>query len=75
MPKVRDLLCRVHVEVAQGKRKCHRNQRHSVLQGEAHLAVYDGETAARRNYCGDCARPILDLARERLDTLEAELYS
>jgi hypothetical protein len=74
MPKVRDLLCRVHVETALSKRKCHRNRAHAIPGGEVHLAVYDSETGARKNYCAECAEPILAHARDRIEELEGELY-
>ena len=45
-------------------------RRHS----EQHLAVYDATSGARKNYCRECARPILDQAREDLGRFEAKLY-
>lgn len=74
MPKVREILCRVCVETAEHARKCHRNKSHSIRRGERHLAIYESTTSARKNYCQECARPILARAAEDLREIEAVLY-
>lgn len=74
MPKVREVLKQLRVETAGRRRKCHRNDSHSIGRGERCLAVYDPITSGRKNYCTECARPILDQARRDLHRLEEELY-
>ena len=74
MPKVRDILIDVDVEVAQRKRKCHRARgKHSIPAGEACLVIRGGEYKSPKNYCRKCAKPILDLADHRLSELRLQL--
>jgi hypothetical protein len=75
MPQVKNLLKDTSVQVAQRKRKCHRNEKHLVAAGEACLVVRDPASGSYRNYCTECARPILANARESLETFESMLYS
>ncbi len=75
MAKVRQLLLHVQVEVAEKKRVCHRNRAtHSIPAGDACLAIYGGSRGARKNYCRQCAKPILDQAHEDLRRITDELY-
>lgn len=75
MAKTRDILKHVDVEVAKRSRKCHRSGgKHVISEGEAHLAVQLGSFLARKNYCAECARAILDLAHSRLKSIEDRLY-
>jgi hypothetical protein len=71
MPKVREILGNVKLEVADGSRKCHRNAGHSIRKGEACLAIYDNASVVRgrKNYCRLCAKPILDLAQASIQCL------
>jgi hypothetical protein len=64
MPKVRDILVHVTVEEAVRKRKCHRSGAHRVAAGEVCLVVR--EALGHKQYCRECAAPILDLAAARL---------
>ncbi len=74
MANTRDILGHVKVEVAEGRRKCHHSRsKHSIPKGTAHLAVKGGPFGARNNYCPECARPMLELAKRRLSELEAKL--
>ncbi len=72
MPKVRNIVGDVRIEVASGTRKCHANSKHEILADETHLAVYKG--VSRENFCQECAGPILDLAIRHLQTVQAELF-
>lgn len=75
MAKTRDILKHVDVEVAKRSRKCHRSQgKHVIAKDAVHLAVQDGSFLARKNYCAECARAILDLAHSRLKSIEDQLY-
>lgn len=75
MAKVRDILKHVDVEVAKRSRKCHRSRgEHAIPKDEAHLAVKDGSNLARKNYCPECARAILDHAYSRLKSIEEQIY-
>lgn len=74
MAKIRDVLIHVDVEVGRKKRKCHRSRgKHDIPKGKAHLIVKGGSFGARKNYCADCARPILEGARAKLDRIAQEL--
>lgn len=65
MAKIKDILVHVFVEVAVKKRKCHRSAgKHGIRGGDSCLVVRAG--LSRRNYCRECAGPILDLAGARL---------
>jgi hypothetical protein len=74
MPKIRDVLTHVSVEMAIRQRICHRNrQEHSVDKGELCLVIKDSSTGGKKNYCTDCAPAILDRAKSRLAEIETEL--
>ncbi len=74
MAKIRDILVHVQVDKALSKRICHRNRReHQILKGETCLVVREHGGLGRRNYCRECASPILEAARRRLGGIEAEL--
>ena len=65
MPRIRDILVHVSVEVAVKKRKCHRSGgKHGVLAGEFCLVVREG--LRRKNYCRECSATILERAGDRL---------
>lgn len=66
MPKVRDILVHVSVETAERRRKCHRNRKHSIQQGDGCLVIKGGAFNSKRNYCQQCAAEILGRARKRL---------
>jgi hypothetical protein len=73
MAAVRDIITHVDVEVALGKRICHRNRKqHSVTAGQKCLAVHD-QDGSRKNYCLPCALEILAKAKTKLLTLEQEI--
>ena len=74
MPKIRQVLTHVHVESGSRRRKCHRKASHSIPAGQPHLAIYDSTSGARKNYCRECARPILTQCLADLRRLEIELY-
>ena len=70
MPRVRNILGHVSVEVAARKRRCHRSGgTHGILVGDACLVVKDGLN--RKNYCRECSAEILTLAGIRLAHLSA----
>ena len=73
MPKVRDILVHVCVQTAERRRKCHRNQEHSIPRGERCLVVRTGPTNSKYNYCRQCAQEILDLAEKRLAEVKGDL--
>jgi len=75
MPKIREILRHVKIEVAASKRKCNRKAECSIERGERHLAIYGGPRNSRKNYCRDCAKAILQLASTDLKSIIDELYS
>lgn len=75
MAAVRDIITHVEVEVALGKRICHRNRKqHSVAAGQKCLAVHEHD-GGRKNYCLPCALEILTKAKAKLLTLEQEIQN
>jgi len=73
MPKIRDIICHVSVEVASRKRICHRNRRdHTIHGGQACLVVRD-DSGGKKNYCAACASDIVASARRRLSECEDQL--
>jgi hypothetical protein len=74
MPKVRDVLTHVSVECAARARICHRNRaEHSIAKGYKCLVVKDPATQGSKNYCGECAKEIINAARTRLAEIEQQL--
>jgi hypothetical protein len=70
MAQVKRILLHIAVELAERKRTCHRNRRkHIITKGTAHLAIFEGPRGTRRNYCPECAGPILNLAQADLTGL------
>lgn len=75
MPQIRKVLGHVKVEVAEKKRKCHRDSKCAgISKGERCLAIYEGVPATRKNYCPEHAKPILAIAGGQLKTLNETLY-
>jgi hypothetical protein len=73
VPKIRQLLNAVDVEVAQRRRLCHHNRKkHEILKGERCLVIKSPD-GGRKNYCVACATEILDRAAEDLQVLHDEL--
>ncbi len=72
---IKSLLKDSCIDQAAGRRKCHRDSKHSIEKDELHLAVKDPATGGRRNYCRKCARPMLDKAQEELNEIHSKLYS
>ncbi len=74
MPKVRDILINVAVEVAQRKRKCHRKpDAHTILGGQHCLVIKDPTDGSKKNYCCGCAQEILGTAQTKLSGLRTQL--
>ena len=46
----RDVLKHVCVEIAERRRKCHRDKNHSISKGEKCLVVVDGSFGGSKNY-------------------------
>lgn len=75
MPKVREVLGHLRVEMAKKERICHRHRTsHAIARGGICLAIYGGAPRARKNYCRECAKLILDRAEGDLGRIRAELY-
>ncbi len=74
MPKIRDILSHVSVEVAKAKRICHRNRKeHSISKNTACLVIRDAATGGAKNYCPACAPEILDQAKLRIAEMERKM--
>ena len=73
MAKIRDILVHVSVSGAIRTRKCHRNSQHRVEAGEPFLLVREAHSLGSKNYCKECAREILALAKSRLEEITQKL--
>ncbi len=71
MPKLKRLLVSACFETAQRRRHCSRNQEHVICQGDKCLVIK--ENMSKNNYCMECARLILQKARQDLDCLCDEI--
>jgi len=71
---VTQVLKHVSVQPAGKKRICHRNRtKHSIAKDELFLLVKDGQ-GGYKNFCVECAEPVLDKAQQDLDILRAQLH-
>lgn len=74
MAKIKQVLKHVCVETAKRKRMCHRDRdSHEISSGTQCLVIKDEASSSKRNYCPQCAEPILDKAQQDLDLLRAQL--
>lgn len=70
----RDVLKHVCVEIAERRRKCHRDKKHSILKGHTCLVISgDGSFGGSKNYCVQCAAIILDAAGTKHSELVRQL--
>ena len=71
---IRDILVHVAVKEAGAKRRCyHSRGKHFIAKGEFCLVIRNNGSLGSKNYCQQCAAPILQLARERIVEVEASL--
>ena len=73
MPKVRDILGDVSVEVAQRKRTCRRSSR-TIPMGESCLVIKTGPMKSPQSYGTESAKQILDKAWIKLKALYVDLH-
>jgi hypothetical protein len=69
MPKIRDILNHVSVEVAQRQRKCRRDAARIIVKGEHCLVVKTNPTNDHYSYSKEHAKPMLDLAWQKLRSI------
>ena len=69
MAQIRDILVHVSASEAVHKRKCHKMSKHEIKSGEAFLEVRNSKGLGYKNYCLECARPIMGLATEKIAEL------
>ncbi|REJ90434.1 MAG: hypothetical protein DWQ34_17495 [Planctomycetota bacterium] len=74
MAKVRQILKHVHVEIAKGTRRCRRNRDHRIRAGEPCLVIRDDAGPYSKNYCRECALPILKLCAADLRRFRDVLF-
>jgi hypothetical protein len=73
MAKVRDILKHVDIEAANRSRVCHHSRgTHRISKAEVCLVIYEAR-GSRKNYCRECAAPILERARAELDRMDGQL--
>jgi len=73
MPKIRDILVHVSVEQAERQRICRRHNTHKVTKGETCLVILTNPTNDAYSYCSEAAKPILDAAWAKLQSLYSNL--
>lgn len=73
MAKIRDVLKHIGTEVAKRRRRCHRSKKHSISAGEECLVITDEASGGSKNYCTECAEPILTSAAARLESIRSAL--
>ena len=71
MPRLKSLLIRVEVDVAQRAHNCQGNIRHRVERGDKRLKVRNGRSWD--HYCLECARSIVRRDIGTLDTLARDV--
>ncbi|HJP93590.1 MAG TPA: hypothetical protein VJ875_16645 [Pyrinomonadaceae bacterium] len=69
----RDILKHVSVEAAKAKRKCYRNNKHSIIKGELCVVVQESNFGGSKNYCIICSEDILNAAANKVRSLHIEL--
>ena len=73
MAKIRQILKHVSIDIAKGKRRCRRNGQHIIEPGEHCLQIRDEGSPYCRNYCKNCATPILQLCANQLAVFQSSL--
>ena len=73
MPKVRDILKHVSVEVAARSRRCRRDEKVSIPKGDRCLVIKTGATNDPYSYSQHHAKEILDSACVKLKKFYVEL--
>lgn len=72
MPQIRHVLGHLTIEIAAGKRACHRHKTgahaHDIMRGETCLAI-DTPIMGKQSYCADAGREILAQAKADLEAL------
>ena len=71
MPRIRSLVTRVEVDVAQRAHNCKGNVRHRIERGQRRLKVRSGRSW--NHYCLECARTIALRDVRKLRDLSQEL--
>jgi hypothetical protein len=71
MPRVKSLVKKWRIEVAQRARHCKHNRR-TIQKGELCLVVTEG-TQERSNYCREVALEMVAVARSELESLDRGL--
>lgn len=74
MPVVKRIIKHVGVEIARGARRCRRDASHTIRPGMPCLTIHDEGTPFKRNYCSECALPILKLCAADLRDIRDALY-
>jgi hypothetical protein len=75
MSQSRDILIHLSVETAIRKRKCHHSRgKHQIGAGEKFLSVRESSGMGSKNYCKECARPMLAAAKSKFEIIVQALY-
>ena len=74
MPVTKRIIKHVGVEIARGARRCRRDGSHTIRPGMPCLTIHDEGTPFKRNYCDQCALPILKQCASDLRDIRDALY-
>lgn len=74
MAKMKKLVLKCEIGVAQKKHSCKHNQKHIISKGDKRLTlVLDDGRATKVNYCKECGLKMIELAQIELKELERNL--
>ena len=71
MSRIRSLVTRIEIDLAQRAHNCQANTRHRIERGDKRLKVRNGRSWD--HYCLDCARTIIGRDITTLKTLSQKL--
>lgn len=74
MAKMKKLVLKCEIGVAQKKHSCKHNQKHIISKGDKRLTlVLDDGRATKVNYCKECGLKMIEQAQIELKELETKL--
>lgn len=74
MAKMKKLVLKCEIGVAQKKHSCKHNQKHIISKGDLRLTlILDDGRATKVNYCKECALKMIEQAQMELNELETKL--
>ena len=76
MARVRGILLHLEVRPAGKRCSCKRDDRHTMLKGQARMVVREpGIATGEAGYCAACGLAMIEQAKAALDELERQLIA